>query len=187
VKLIVGLGNPGQKYARTRHNIGFMVLDRLAERLGVSFSRQRFEGDTADSRVGMEPIVLLKPNTFMNLSGRSVGSAVSFFKITLADIMVVLDELDLPFGRVRFKHAGGSAGHNGLKSITAQLGAEYLRLRMGIGRPPEGVETVNYVLAAFESAEQVALSNEIDLGVEAVRLWLEQGLQPAMQDIHRKS
>lgn len=186
MKLIVGLGNPGGKYERTRHNAGFMVIDRLAAKWGVEFSRKRFEAEAGEARRGAETLLLLKPQTFMNLSGRSVGSAVSFYKTPPAEVLVVHDELDLPFGAVRLKLGGGSAGHNGLKSITAQMGAEYARLRMGIGKPPPPMQTADYVLQNYAKDEEAPLAAQIDLAVEAVELWAERGMQWAMNEIHRR-
>jgi PTH1 family peptidyl-tRNA hydrolase len=187
VKLIVGLGNPGQKYEWTRHNAGFLVLDRLAEKLGAEFGRKRFEAQVAETRYEGEPLVLLKPQTFMNLSGRSVGSAVTFFKTPPAEVLVIHDELDLPFGVVRFKQGGGSAGHNGLKSITQQMGAEYVRLRVGIGKPPPPQETVSYVLAPYSQEERQCLDKQLDECVEGALLWVSRGLQWAMNETHRKN
>ncbi len=186
MKLIVGLGNPGSKYEQTRHNIGSMALDRLAAELGCSFDRARFDAQTAEARIGDEQVLLLKPVTFMNLSGRSVGPAVSFFKLTPSDVMVVHDELDLPPGAVRFKLGGGSAGHNGLKSVTQYVGADYVRLRLGIGKAPPGWDTAVYVLGRFGADERPIVEGQLDLAVEGIRMWVEQGLQPAMNEIHRR-
>ena len=133
MKLVVGLGNPGAKYARTRHNAGFLVVDRVAREWAAEFNRNRFEAETAEARRGSEQILLMKPQTFMNLSGRSVGSAATFFKVPPSEILVVHDELDLPFGAVRFKKGGGAAGHNGLRSITEQLGARVIDLERRLG------------------------------------------------------
>lgn len=186
MKLVVGLGNPGSRYESTRHNIGALVLDRLAEQLGTSFDRARFDGMTAEARVGDESLLLLKPTTFMNLSGRSVGPAASFYKLTPADVLVVHDELDLAPGVVRFKQGGGTAGHNGLKSITQHLGAEYIRMRMGIGRAPPGWDTAVYVLGKFTKDELPIVEAQLDTATDAVQVWARQGLSHAMNELHRQ-
>lgn len=185
MKLIVGLGNPGPKYERTRHNAGFMVVDRVARELGTEFNRNRFEAETAETRRGGEQLLLVKPQTYMNLSGRSVGSAAAFFKVPLSEILVVHDELDLAFGAVRFKNGGGAAGHNGLKSIGAQLGNDFPRLRIGIGKPQGPQETVDYVLQAYPAADQAALDEQIALAAGGVLLWIDRGLEWAMNETHR--
>ena len=133
--LVVGLGNPGAEYARNRHNIGFMAADEIVRRHGFSAWRNRFQGETAEGRIGSEKVLVLKPMTFMNESGRSVVQAALFYKILPEDIIVIHDELDLAGGRIRVKTGGGHAGHNGLRSIQAHIGPDFHRLRMGIGHP----------------------------------------------------
>ena len=140
MKLFVGLGNPGEKYARHRHNVGFMALDRIAEADGASPCRRRFQGETAELTLGGERVVLLKPTTYMNESGRSVGEAQRFLKIAVGDIYVFHDEIDLAPGKVKVKAGGGNAGHNGLRSLTAHIGNDYNRVRIGVGHP--GVKEV---------------------------------------------
>jgi peptidyl-tRNA hydrolase, PTH1 family len=135
MKLIVGLGNPGPTYAGHRHNIGFMVVERMADEHGFGPWRKRFQGLTADGSIGGEKVLLLKPETYMNESGRSVGEALRFLKIDPADLIVLHDELDLAPGKMRVKVGGGNAGHNGLKSISQHVGNEYVRVRLGIGHP----------------------------------------------------
>jgi peptidyl-tRNA hydrolase, PTH1 family len=159
--LFVGLGNPGQKYENNRHNIGFMAVDNIVHRHNFSPWRSRFQGKTSEGRVGTEKVLILKPETFMNESGRAVGEAIRFFKIAPEDVFVFYDELDLAPGKLRIKKAGGSGGHNGIKSIDAHIGKEYWRLRMGIGHP--GKERVTgHVLGDFSKADQDWLSKEID-------------------------
>lgn len=154
MKLFVGLGNPGARYAGNRHNIGFMALDRIAADHGFSPWRRGYQGQVAEGRLGSEKIVLLKPETFMNLSGQSVRAAVDFFKIDLADITVFHDELDLAPGKCRIKQGGGHAGHNGLRSIHAHLGEAYGRVRLGIGHPGHKDAVAAYVLHDFAKADQ---------------------------------
>ncbi|OYU38289.1 MAG: aminoacyl-tRNA hydrolase [Pseudorhodobacter sp. PARRP1] len=154
MKLFVGLGNPGAKYAGNRHNIGFMALDRIAADHGFAPWRRGYQGQVSEGRLGAEKVLLLKPETFMNLSGQSVRAAVDFFKIGLADITVFHDELDLAPGKCRVKQGGGHAGHNGLRSIHAHLGEAYGRVRLGIGHPGHKDAVADYVLHDFAKAEQ---------------------------------
>lgn len=158
MKLLVGLGNPGADYAATRHNIGFMALDRLQDALKAGRWEKKFNGHCASAQADGERLLLLKPQTFMNLSGQSVQAAAAFHKIAPADILVFHDELELGAGRVRVKMGGGSAGHNGLKSLDAHLGADYWRVRLGIGRPEPNRESVHdYVLHPFAKADHAWL------------------------------
>jgi PTH1 family peptidyl-tRNA hydrolase len=154
MRLFVGLGNPGSKYQGNRHNVGFMAVDEIARRHGFAPWRKRFLGETAEGTLDRERVILLKPSTYMNDSGRSVGEAAHFFKLGLADLSVFHDELELPPGKVRVKVGGGIAGHNGLRSISAHVGNEYRRVRLGIGHP--GLKTLvhGYVLGDFAKAER---------------------------------
>lgn len=153
MKLLVGLGNPGTKYARNRHNIGFMALEAIGEAHGFGPWRSRFQGEISEGRLGTEKVLLLKPQTFMNLSGDSVQSAAAFYKLAPADIIVLHDELDLAPGKLRVKTGGGHAGHNGLRSISAHLGPDFTRVRIGIGHPGDKRLVSNYVLADFAKAD----------------------------------
>jgi PTH1 family peptidyl-tRNA hydrolase len=180
--LVVGLGNPGAKYAHNRHNVGFMVVDKLAERLRAAAFREKFSG--VFTRLTTPDVVLLKPLTYMNLSGESVQAAMKFFKVALADVVVIHDELDLAFGDNRIKVGGGTAGHNGLKSMLQHCGGDgFARLRMGIGRPrsEKGGDTViSHVLGDFSASERTQLPAVLDhaaLGVESI---VEQGIAQAM-------
>jgi peptidyl-tRNA hydrolase, PTH1 family len=185
--LLVGLGNPGARYARTRHNVGFLVLDQLAGRMGHSDWRARFEGQLVLAQRGEQRLVLLKPETFMNRSGVSVRSAAAFFKIEPRDTLVVHDELDLPVGSVRLKRGGGEAGHNGLKSLTAELGtADYLRLRVGVGRPPPGDVVADFLLRSLSDAEESELRPAIEEASDAAALVVDQGSERAMNLVNRK-
>lgn len=154
MKLIVGLGNPGGKYARNRHNIGFMALDRIAEDHDFAPWKGKFQGSVSEGRFGSDRAVLLKPETFMNNSGQSVQAAMKFYKIDASDVIVFHDELDLAPGKVKCKTGGGHAGHNGLRSIHAHIGAEYDRVRMGIGHPGHKDAVAGYVLRDFPKADE---------------------------------
>lgn len=154
MKLFVGLGNPGAKYAGNRHNIGFMAVDQIAENHGFAPWRGKFQGAMCEGRLGREKVLLLKPETFMNLSGQSVGEAMRFYKLTPDDVTVFHDELDLAPGKCRVKMGGGHAGHNGLRSIHQHLGPEYQRVRLGIGHPGHKDAVAGYVLRDFAKADQ---------------------------------
>ncbi len=153
MKLFVGLGNPGAQYAFNRHNVGFMALDVMAAAHGFSAWRKRFQGLTSQGRLGGEQVMLLKPQTFMNESGRSAGEAARFYKIPVTNVIAFHDELDLAPGRVRVKTGGGVAGHNGLKSLTAHLGNDYMRVRIGIGHPGHRERVVGHVLRDFAKSD----------------------------------
>ncbi len=153
MKLLVGLGNPGAKYARNRHNIGFMAMDQIVSDHGFSPWRGKFQGSISEGRFGSDKVILLKPETFMNLSGQSVGEAMRFHKLEPADVTVFHDELDLAPGKVRLKTGGGHAGHNGLRSIHSHIGAEYDRVRLGIGHPGHKDAVAGYVLRDFPKAD----------------------------------
>lgn len=154
MKLIVGLGNPGAKYARNRHNIGFMALDMIASDHGFAPWKSKFNGSVSEGRFESDRAVLLKPETFMNNSGQSVAAAMQFYKVAVEDVMVFHDELDLAPAKVRHKLSGGHAGHNGLRSLHAHIGAEYGRIRMGIGHPGHKDRVAAYVLSDFAKADQ---------------------------------
>lgn len=153
MRLFVGLGNPGAKYARNRHNIGFMAVDEIARRHGFAPWRRRFQGETSEGALGTERVILLKPTTYMNDSGRSVQEAAGFFKIAAGDVTVFHDELELPPGKVRVKIGGGIAGHNGLRSISAHIGNDYRRVRLGIGHPGVKELVHGHVLSDFAKAD----------------------------------
>jgi PTH1 family peptidyl-tRNA hydrolase len=190
--LVAGLGNPGARYQATRHNIGFRVIDALAEKCGVPASafRERFHGEIASARLGDQELLLLRPQTFMNESGRSVQAACAFYKLKPAEghLLVVHDELDLPFGDVRLKKGGGDAGNRGIRSISGALGADYLRLRLGIGRPPPDFrgEPADFVLQAFAPAELATVEDMIARATEAVSLFTSQGLEKAMNRTNQR-
>ena len=154
MKLLVGLGNPGAKYAGNRHNIGFMAVDRVAADHGFAPWRSKFQGQVSEGRFGSDKVILLKPETFMNLSGQSVGEAMRFHKLEPADVVVFHDEIDLAPGKVRLKSGGGHAGHNGLRSIHGHIGADYDRVRLGVGHPGHKDAVPGYVLRDFPKADQ---------------------------------
>lgn len=187
--IVVGLGNPGPEYAQTRHNLGFMVVDELAARAGGAAFRNKFQGELAESRVGGGPATLLKPQTYMNNSGRSVQAALAFYKLPPSELLVVHDELDLEFGDVRLKQGGGNAGHNGLKSITQSLGTpDYARLRVGIGKPSPGFggSGADFVLEGFRAAEKAELGRLVERAADAVELVAKVGLAAAMNTTNRR-
>jgi len=161
MKLFVGLGNPGAKYARNRHNIGYMAVERIAEEHGFSPWRKKFQGQISEGRLGTEKIVLLKPETFMNLSGQSIGEAIRFYKIAPEDVIVFHDELDLAPGKLRVKQGGGHAGHNGLRSLHQHIGDAYERVRLGIGHPGHKDRVSGYVLHDFAKADAAWLDDLI--------------------------
>ena len=185
-KLIVGLGNPGPQYSWTRHNAGFMVLDRLSRLYDIPITRKAFAGLAGDGNWAGERVYLLKPQTFMNRSGRSVAEALRFYKLSPADLIVIHDDLDLPFGSVRLKQGGGHGGHNGLRSIDQDLGLkDYLRVRVGIGRPLHG-DVANYVLSNFQKEEMDSLLGVLDGVLDAMEMLLREGLPKAMSIHHSK-
>ncbi len=161
MKLLVGLGNPGAKYAQNRHNIGFMAMDRIASDHGFSAWRSKFQGQMAEGRFGSGKVVLLKPETFMNLSGQSVGEAMRYLKLAPDDVIVFHDEIDLAPGKVRLKTGGGHAGHNGLRSIHGHIGPDYDRVRLGVGHPGHKDAVPGYVLRDFPKADAEWLDDEL--------------------------
>jgi len=168
--LLAGLGNPGEGYARNRHNVGFMAVEAIARRHGFGPWRSRFQGDCAEGLLGGEKVLLLKPTTFMNESGRSVGEAARFYKLSPAEVAVFHDELDLAPFKVKVKVGGGAAGHNGLRSITAALGPEFKRVRLGIGHPGSKERVLRWVLGDFAKAEAEDLERLLDALAEAAPL-----------------
>lgn len=160
--LLVGLGNPGPKYERNRHNIGFMAVDEIVRRHSFGAWRARFQAMTSEGRLGTEKVLAIKPTTFMNESGRAVGEAARFFKLEPEDVVVLHDELDLAFGKIRIKQGGGHAGHNGLRSLDAHIGKNYARVRIGIGHPGDKAQVHGHVLSDFAKAEEPALTTLVD-------------------------
>jgi peptidyl-tRNA hydrolase, PTH1 family len=184
VKIVVGLGNPGREYAATRHNLGFMVVDELARRHTASERRNRFRSDLLEVFDEGRKIVLLKPRTYMNLSGSAVREAINWYKTPLVDVLVVVDDIDLPFGSMRLRARGGSGGHNGLKSIIAELGIDALpRMRIGIGRGPG--HATHQVLSRFTSEEERVLPSVVEGAADCVLDWARHGIINAMNRCNR--
>ncbi len=181
--LIVGLGNPGAKYAKNRHNIGFMVVDRLIDRLDpLSISKREFKGELYKAG----DILLLKPLTFMNLSGQSVAAVKNFYKIDIGDIIVIHDDLDLGLGALRFKRGGSSGGHNGLKSIDQMVGQEYIRIRFGIGRPERKEQVISYVLSDFTQKELECIEPSIQKAADAALALTKEPLEKVRAEYSQK-
>jgi PTH1 family peptidyl-tRNA hydrolase len=179
-KLIVGLGNAGRKYARNRHNVGFQCLDRLAQAHGLSFTQRRARASLALGKIADVRVALARPLTYMNLSGQTVKQLARFYQLSLDDILVICDDLDLPLGTIRLRPEGGSGGHKGMRSVIEALGSQaFPRLRVGIGRPP-GNDAVSYVLSDFTADEQITLESVYERVVAAVELFLREGIEAAM-------
>jgi PTH1 family peptidyl-tRNA hydrolase len=180
MKVIVGLGNPGAKYAGTRHNVGFDVVDYLAAAPGCTPFREKFEAFVAELKEGDETVLLVKPLTFMNLSGRSVRAVLDFFKLPLEEVLVVCDDFNLPLGKLRIRAKGSHGGQNGLRNIQEQLGTdEYTRLRIGVGQPGPG-DAVDHVLSKFKPGERKAVEDAVATAAQAAITWIRQGTEAAM-------
>jgi PTH1 family peptidyl-tRNA hydrolase len=183
--LLVGLGNPGPRYAGNRHNVGFLVLDELAARVGGKFKAHRSGAEVLEGRLADRRVVLAKPRSFMNLSGGPVAGTAKFYKIEPSGIVVIHDELDLPFGALKLKLGGGDNGHNGLRSITKSLGTkDYFRARFGIGRPPGRMDPADFVLKDFSTVERKELPFEVDRCADAVEALIGKGLTAAQNSFH---
>jgi PTH1 family peptidyl-tRNA hydrolase len=187
VKIIVGLGNPGVRHQGNRHNIGFQVADQLAEKNQIPISKKRLKALYGTGKIDSQEVVLAKPMTFMNRSGEAVRRIVDFFKVGMEDLVIVHDDLDLPFGRLRFKRRGGDGGHQGVRSIIEAMGGNtFLRLKVGIGRPPRGMEVPDYVLCDFDDTQQPQLSEIRSRAAEALVVMLLEGLEVAMNRYQKK-
>lgn len=184
--LIVGLGNPGPQYETTRHNVGFMVADALAGRIGAKFSsHKKSNSDIVQARLAERSVIVAKPRTFMNLSGQPIAALARFFSVEPGCVVVVHDELDLDFGTIRLKLGGGEGGHNGLRSTTQHLSTkDYLRVRVGIGRPPGRMDPASYVLKPFSAAERKDLGVIVEEAADAAELVLRVGLEAAQNQVH---
>lgn len=178
--LIAGLGNPGKKHRKNRHNIGFMAVDRLAEENGIAMSRAQSKAVVGNGRIAGKPVILAKPQTYMNRSGDSIGPLVNYYRIPLQNVLIIYDELDLPFGALRLRQGGGSGGHNGMKSIINHLGQDFPRMRLGIGRPPGRMEAADFVLTDFRGQEVEVADALLNEATAAVETYLIEGVDLAM-------
>jgi PTH1 family peptidyl-tRNA hydrolase len=184
--LVVGLGNPGPRYAATRHNAGFFVVDLLAERMGGSFKAHKARAEVLEGRLAGQPVVLAKPRSYMNESGGPIVAVSRFYKIPVEQIVVVHDELDLPYGTLRLKRGGGEGGHNGVRSTTVALGSkEYVRVRFGIGRPPGRQDPADFVLREFIAAERADLPFLVDRAADAVEAVISKGVEAAQNEFNQ--
>lgn len=185
MKVIVGLGNPGDRYARTRHNVGYDVIDELVRRHLLSKPRIKFEAETWEFDLGSERHWLLKPLTFMNNSGRSVRQCVDFFQLPVSDLLVISDDINLPLGQLRMRASGSDGGQKGLRDIRQQLGTEaYARLRIGIGQPPGQMDAADFVLSRFAKSELPEVEHSVVTAADAVDLWSKSGVAVAMNRIN---
>jgi PTH1 family peptidyl-tRNA hydrolase len=183
---VVGLGNPGPDYERTRHNVGFMIAEVLADRVSARFTvHKKSDTHLAEARIDGAKVLVAKPRSYMNLSGRPVSALAKFFSVPAEDIVVVHDELDIDFGVLRLKRGGGEGGHNGLRSISSSLGTkDYLRVRFGVGRPPGRQDPADFVLKPFSTPERKELPVLLEEAADAVELLLRVGLEPAQNSVH---
>ena len=188
MKLILALGNPGPEYARTRHNAGWLAVDRLAQRHGLTDVRVKFHAATTQGSIAGETCLLLKPQTFMNRSGLTAGEATSFYKVEPADLLVLVDDVALPLGKLRLRGSGSAGGHNGLSDIERALGTRaYPRLRIGIDPPPPRVPQKDWVLGRFSDADLTTLDPTLDAAAEAVELWVREGVDAAMNRVNARA
>lgn len=183
--LVAGLGNPGPEYARHRHNVGFLVADLLAERMGARFKTHKSRARVAEGRQGDRRVVLAKPLSFMNLVGGPVGALRDFYRIPVHRVVAIHDELDIDYGALRLKQGGGDNGHNGLKSLTRTLGPDYCRVRFGVGRPPGRMDVAAYVLRDFSTTERKDLGALVERAADAVEALIREGLERAQSDYNR--
>jgi PTH1 family peptidyl-tRNA hydrolase len=182
MKVVVGLGNPGKRYAGTRHNVGFDVIDALAEGPDVGRPQNRFQAEVREMLAGFEKVLLVKPETFMNLSGRCVRQVVDFYQVAPTELLVVCDDVNLPLGRLRFRPKGSAGGHNGLRDIQNHLGtADYARLRLGVSAAEEG-ELIEHVLGRFRPGERPVIDEAIREAQQAVLVWVRDGIEKCMND-----
>ncbi|MGB3713804.1 MAG: aminoacyl-tRNA hydrolase [Candidatus Promineifilaceae bacterium] len=179
-KLIIGLGNPGRQYAKNRHNIGFMVIDRLAQKYEIGISRKKHNAYLGTGRIGDRLVVLAKPQTYVNRSGDSAVRLSNFYDIQPADILVIYDEIDLPIGTLRIRERGGSGGHNGMKSVISRIGQDFPRMRLGVDRPPGRMDPSTYVLRDFEADEWLIVDEMISEALAAIEMIFSDGLDLAM-------
>jgi PTH1 family peptidyl-tRNA hydrolase len=187
VELIVGLGNPGKEYEASRHNIGFLVVSRLARAHGIALDERKCKSRWGRGAIAGSPVILAKPRTYMNASGDAVKLLAASFSLTAHQLIIIHDDLDLPFGRIRIKEKGGNGGHKGIQSIIHAIGSgDFLRIKVGIGRPPGGMDAADYVLQPFDRTERQSLGEVTAVAQEALELLLQEGTQAAMNRYNRK-
>lgn len=187
MKVVFGLGNPGRRYQRTRHNLGFMIVDRIAALRGAAVDRERHHSYVGECRIGGEPVLLVKPQTYVNRSGEALKSLLRYYPLSGEDLIVVHDDLDLPFGRVRIRGRGSAGGHRGILSLLEALGDErFFRVRVGIGRPREGEDPADYVLSPFSAEEAERLGGVVGAGADAVEVLILEGAERAMEKFNRR-
>lgn len=185
MKCIVGLGNPGKKYQQTRHNIGFIVIQELLHRNGWKLDKHKFNANYALEHMNGEKVLLLQPQTYMNLSGEAIQPLAAYYNIPAEDILVIFDDLDLPAGKIRLRQKGGHGGHNGMRSTIAQLGSNgFKRLRFGIGRPTTPVPVIDYVLGTFPKSEREVVTDGIEKAADACEKWLEEPFSEVMNEFN---
>ncbi|WP_085522374.1 aminoacyl-tRNA hydrolase [Tuberibacillus sp. Marseille-P3662] len=186
MKLIAGLGNPGKKFEHTRHNIGFDIIDHICDAHNVTLTKTKFNALFEKTTLGNEDVVLVKPLTYMNLSGEAIAPLMNFYKIPLDQLLVVYDDLDLPVGRLRLRQTGGPGGHNGIKDIIAHLGSrDFKRVRVGIGRPDGQHKVIDYVLKKFDAEQQSQIDDVIDRAANASFAWCEKPFNQVMNDFNQ--
>jgi len=187
LKYIVGLGNPGKNYEKTRHNVGFMVIDELSKRWNLPLNKEKFKGLYGTGTINGEKVILLKPLTYMNLSGESIRPLLDYYDIELEDLIVIYDDLDLPTGKIRLRTKGSAGGHNGIKSTIQYLGTQnFNRLRIGIDRPSNGMTVTDYVLGVFSEGDRPLIENAIQLAADACEKWLSNPYLEVMNEFNQK-
>lgn len=187
MKCFIGLGNPGKKYTNTRHNIGFLVVDELAKRNQLQLSKHKFKCDYESEMLHQEKVLYVQPQTYMNLSGEGIRPLLDFYKISVEDIVVIYDDLDLPVGKIRLREKGGHGGHNGIRSLIDHLGTkDFKRIRVGIGRPTNAQPIVNYVLQPFAKSEADDVNHAIMIAADASESWVEKSFNDAMNHFNQK-
>ncbi|MEC5425999.1 aminoacyl-tRNA hydrolase [Virgibacillus sp. C22-A2] len=183
MKCIVGLGNPGKRYKDTRHNVGFMAIDELIRRNHWELDKSKFNGNYTVEHIGNEKVILLQPQTFMNLSGESIKPLMNYYNIDVEDVLVIYDDLDLPAGKIRLRQKGGHGGHNGIRSTIDHLGTkEFKRIRIGVGRPVKPIPVVDYVLGNFSEEEQADIAISIKNSADACEMWLKKPFLEVMNE-----
>lgn len=186
MKIIAGLGNPGRKYEKTKHNIGFMTVDLLAERLGISISKLKFRALIGEGRIGSEKVIIMKPQTYMNLSGESIREIMNFYKLDSGDLTVIYDDIDIPVGTLRIRQKGSAGTHNGMRSVVSQLGSEdFPRIRVGIGSENRG-DLVDYVISGFSSSDRDSVRGAIEKAADAAECIVTEGVSAAMNKFNTK-